>query len=316
MDSQRSDNSVTPSFVSTRSRMTRAPTTMSPDTSTRDVIESTPLEVPFRSTRRSSDHPLPSRPLTRRSSTGRDIMLSSLEQTAALRSSMQLSYPTSSSAISTTTHDDEFGNSQIISSNHRTAAAPPMVICSNNGTDTESNVQLLENMKCPRRVSNMAYTDPFGDSGLYTGEVDEESRHPHGRGKLKYDNGIYFEGSWCNGFKNDSIGGASTICVQHDGCTREQEVFSTGFTSWTKNKSTDLSDGEKGRFVYGMDWLDPAGLSGKYTGRVNEDDVPDGNGTMRYHCGLIAEGDWIKGVFITRDKTTAKPVVADDPSAI
>lgn len=164
-------------------------------------------------------------------------------------------------------------------------------------------------------MSNMAYTDPFGDSGLYTGEVNGESRRPHGRGKLKYDNGLNFEGSWCNGFKNDGIGGASTVCVQQDGCTREQEVLSD-FTSWTEKKSTDPSDGEKGRFVYGLDWMDPAGMSGNYTGRVNEEDVPDGKGIMRYHCGLITEGDWIKGVLITGDSTTASPVVAGNPGAI
>jgi hypothetical protein len=45
-----------------------------------------------------------------------------------------------------------------------------------------------------------------------------------------------------------------------------------------------------------MDWVDRAGLAGKYTGRVDEHDVPDGRGVMRYHFGLIAEGDWIKGV--------------------
>jgi hypothetical protein len=155
----------------------------------------------------------------------------------------------------------------------------------------------------------MAYTDPFDDSGLNTGEVDEESRRPHWRGKLKYGNGLYFEGFRCNGFKNenDGIGG--------DGCTREQEVLND-FTSLTEKKSTDPSDGEKGRFVYSMHWMDRAGLSGNYTGRVNEEDVPDGKGIMRYHCGLITEGDWIKGVLVTGDSTTASPVVAGDPGTI
>ena len=163
----------------------------------------------------------------------------------------------------------------------------------------------------------MAYTDPFGDSGLYTGEVDEESR-PHGKGKMKYDNGIFFEGTWYYGCKNDTMGlknngistmgGASSSCHQQDGSTRERIL--SGFTSWKGKKKTDPSaNGETGRFVYGMEWVDPSGLSGKYTGRVNDVDVPDGKGVMRYHFGLIAEGDWIKGVLNTGAGAGVNPIV-------
>ena len=210
-----------------------------------------------------------------------------------------------------------------------TSAVPPMnVICStNNDTDTKSsstnnNKQLNKNgnhLKSTKKVSKMAYTDPFGDTGLYTGEVDEETQRPHGKGKMKYDNGIFFEGTWYYGCKNDSMmaknngistmGGASSTIIQQDGSTRERIL--SGFTSWKGKTSTDASGfGGKGRFVYGMEWVDPAGLSGKYTGRVNESDVPDGKGVMRYHFGLIAEGDWIKGVLNTGAGAGVNPMMA------
>lgn len=61
-----------------------------------------------------------------------------------------------------------------------------------------------------------------------------------------------------------------------------------------KNQTDDPSD--KTKFVYGMEWVDRAGLCGKYTGPVDDDDVPNGKGTMKYEFGLVAEGEWIKGV--------------------
>jgi hypothetical protein len=126
----------------------------------------------------------------------------------------------------------------------------------------------------------MSYTDPHGDAGIYTGEVDEESR-PHGKGTMKYDNGVFYEGNWVNGKKDDDRG-------QMD-LTRERIL--RGFSSWKGQKKSG-----NGGHVYGMDWADLRGQTGKYTGKVNADEVPDGFGVMRYDFGLVAEGDWIKGV--------------------
>lgn len=139
-------------------------------------------------------------------------------------------------------------------------------------------------------VKQMTYTDPYGDMGLYTGEVDEESR-PHGKGKMKYDNGVFYEGNWVHGKKDDDLG-------QTD-MTRERIL--SGFTSW-KGQKKNPKDGssDKGQFVYGMDWVDTAGLAGKYTGHVDENETPSGDGVMRYEFGLVAKGKWIKGVLDDR----------------
>ncbi|EJK72642.1 hypothetical protein THAOC_05807, partial [Thalassiosira oceanica] len=45
-----------------------------------------------------------------------------------------------------------------------------------------------------------------------------------------------------------------------------------------------------------MDWVDVMGRPGKYTGEVSPEDEPNGKGVMRYEMGLVAEGEWIKGV--------------------
>eukprot|EP00581_Thalassiosira_minuscula_P004454 CAMPEP_0183736962 /NCGR_PEP_ID=MMETSP0737-20130205/50686_1 /TAXON_ID=385413 /ORGANISM="Thalassiosira miniscula, Strain CCMP1093" /LENGTH=621 /DNA_ID=CAMNT_0025971121 /DNA_START=263 /DNA_END=2128 /DNA_ORIENTATION=+ len=150
-------------------------------------------------------------------------------------------------------------------------------------------------------VSSMNYTDPYGDSGLYSGEVDDESR-PHGKGKMKYENGIFYQGNWINGYKDETQGNSSG----HQAMNATRERILGGFTSW---KGARKKDGEVGgnfngrNFVYGLEWADLAGRSGKYTGQVNGDDVPHGNGVMRYEFGLVAEGEWIKGKLI--DGTSA-----------
>jgi len=48
------------------------------------------------------------------------------------------------------------------------------------------------------RVENMFITDQCGDTGMYTGETNEHG-NAHGKGRMKYDNGVTFEGKWING---------------------------------------------------------------------------------------------------------------------
>jgi hypothetical protein len=128
-------------------------------------------------------------------------------------------------------------------------------------------------------VTNMPYTEN-GWSGLYTGEVDADKR-PHGKGKMKYENGIFCEGVWVNG-------------MQDTKSSANRERIMSGFSSWKGQPKVDSLD--KSCTVYGMDWIDFSGMAGKYTGTVNADNLPDGKGVMKYDFGLIAEGDWIKGV--------------------
>eukprot|EP00804_Cyclotella_cryptica_P027946 CCRYP_003842-RA/>CCRYP_003842-RA protein AED:0.09 eAED:0.09 QI:0/-1/0/1/-1/1/1/0/195 len=73
-----------------------------------------------------------------------------------------------------------------------------------------------------------------------------------------------------------------------------RQCILSGFSSW---KGQPKNGGvTKGCTVYGMEWIDLCGMAGKYTGDVNEDNIPDGKGNMKYDFGLIAQGEWIKGV--------------------
>jgi len=146
---------------------------------------------------------------------------------------------------------------------------------------TDKATNLLSTTPRASRVVNQAHIDQHGDGGLYTGEVNEGGL-PHGKGKMKYDNGVYYEGKWNNGCQDSAV---------------QRDRMLSGFSSW-KGQPKNKTKGEKGSgcTVYGMDWIDFSGMAGKYTGDVNDDNIPDGKGVMKYDFGLIAEGEWIKGV--------------------
>ena len=49
-----------------------------------------------------------------------------------------------------------------------------------------------------KRVVNMPYADEYHDMGMYSGETNDYGV-PHGRGRMKYDDGETLEGKWVNG---------------------------------------------------------------------------------------------------------------------
>jgi len=138
------------------------------------------------------------------------------------------------------------------------------------------------NNRRQKHVTNMPHTDQFGDFGFYTGEVDEDVR-PHGQGKMKYENGVFFEGKWKNGNQDSSA-------------VLQRERMLSGFTSWRGVHKKEACGGNGACHVYGMAWIDNSGMSGKYTGKVNDKNLPHGMGKMAYDMGLIAEGEWVHGV--------------------
>ena len=145
------------------------------------------------------------------------------------------------------------------------------------------------------KVKQMPYCDQFGDHGIYTGHVNEDGK-PDGSGTMKYENGVFYEGTWTDGCQDAAA---------------QYARIRSGFTSWSgKGKSAtksgmvlpwnarknDANDANEKNNVRGMEWMDLKGHSGRYTGEVNQDQVPHGNGIMKYDFGLIAEGEWVRGV--------------------
>ena len=152
-----------------------------------------------------------------------------------------------------------------------------------------------------QHVRQMPCTDQFGDFGYYTGQVDEDGR-PDGKGSMKYDNGVFYEGTWTDG-------------CQDQKAAANYERIRGGFTSWSGKgkqasksgmvlpwnaRKNDVNDTSEKTNVRGMEWTDLNGDTGRYTGEVNNDQLPHGNGIMKYDFGLIAEGEWVNGVLKER----------------
>jgi hypothetical protein len=145
-------------------------------------------------------------------------------------------------------------------------------------------------------VKQMPFNDQFGDFGYYSGQVNDDGK-PDGTGIMKYENGVFYEGPWSNG-------------CQDKLAASQYERIRGGFTSWSGKgkggvksgstlpwnaKNNDKHSNEKVN-VRGMEWTDLNGDTGRYTGEVDDDQLPHGSGIMKYDFGLIAEGDWVHGV--------------------
>jgi len=146
-------------------------------------------------------------------------------------------------------------------------------------------------------VKNMPFTDNFGDFGFYSGQVNDNGR-PDGKGSMKYDNGIFYEGTWTDGGQDekavtqyDRIRGGFTSW----GGKGRVAVKSGRTMPWNAHKN-DKHDENDTTYVRGMEWVDLNGDAGRYTGEVNKEELPHGKGMMKYNYGLIAEGEWVYGV--------------------
>jgi hypothetical protein len=58
---------------------------------------------------------------------------------------------------------------------------------------------------------------------------------------------------------------------------------------------------EKHSFVEGMKWRDKFGKPGCYSGDVNTEYIPHGQGAMHYDFGLTVEGRWVDGTLLNDD---------------
>lgn len=146
-------------------------------------------------------------------------------------------------------------------------------------------------------VSNMPFGDQFGDFGVYSGQVNDNGR-PNGKGSMKYDNGIFYEGTWTDGCQDEMA--VSQYHRVRSGFTswkgKGKGAVRSGKTMpWNATKTDKINENDKTN-VRGMEWADLNGDTGRYTGEVNKNELPHGFGIMKYDFGLIAEGEWVNGV--------------------
>ncbi|KAL7484850.1 hypothetical protein ACHAW6_010459 [Cyclotella cf. meneghiniana] len=81
------------------------------------------------------------------------------------------------------------------------------------------------------RVQKMPYTTPWGETGWYTGEVDDTGK-PHGQGRMRFKTGYVFDGSWNNGYSEQYL----------EKLKRIKSGFGTNVAPWKQNATSPHYD--------------------------------------------------------------------------
>mmetsp|Transcript_26312 Transcript_26312/g.53356 ORF Transcript_26312/g.53356 Transcript_26312/m.53356 type:complete len:619 (-) Transcript_26312:283-2139(-) len=189
-------------------------------------------------------------------------------------------------------------------------------------TSTEMSTSQSEVIR-KKIVKKMKYTDENGDDGLYTGYVNGQYK-PHGRGKMVYNNGLRYDGTWNEGTKvhgkttrgKSSSGKSKSVrkSPESGGAGHEKESdggsgndAGGGTTSTTARptlkeyrdlykSAVAVPDDIEKQTVKNMKFIDFYGDPGRYTGEVNDQKMPHGMGQMTYDHGLVQEGNWTNGI--------------------
>lgn len=183
------------------------------------------------------------------------------------------------------------------------------------------------------RVTRLPYNDQYNGNGWYTGQVSMAGI-PNGWGMMNYANGHTFEGEWRNGvsvtktreappalgkggegnFYNtshrhypshhqDQAHSSSPHEQRRGGSAIDPPVSRRQMTQLEplrESPSRSIPSRSKfdprSRIVSNMPYRDNRGfVIGAYTGEVDEFNVPNGIGKMRYNDGFISDGRWIDG---------------------
>mmetsp|Transcript_30436 Transcript_30436/g.64435 ORF Transcript_30436/g.64435 Transcript_30436/m.64435 type:complete len:537 (+) Transcript_30436:251-1861(+) len=193
-------------------------------------------------------------------------------------------------------------------------------------SDSElSTSQSEQNQK--KVVKRMDYTDDNGEEGQYTGYVNSQYK-PHGSGKLVYGNGKRFSGEWCEGTKvhgktsnekskkkdrkerrdkntepskGSSKNGTTTTTSSSVKATppvKENEAAEKRKLEQKRNALKEYKElyNNAAQVVKNMVFVDFYGDRGRYTGEVNGQKMPHGNGEITYDHGLVQGGTWSRGV--------------------
>jgi len=112
-------------------------------------------------------------------------------------------------------------------------------------------------------VAETKMTDPYGDTGVYTGQAKDDK--PHGKGTMQYDDGRVYEGGWNQG-RWHGVGVATfTNGDSYKGDYSLDQRNGEGEYRWADGRvykgcfSNDLRQG-KGRYT----WPDGASYEGEF----------------------------------------------------
>lgn len=142
-----------------------------------------------------------------------------------------------------------------------------------------------------KSVRSKVVSDKHGDQGKYTGIILKSTGLPHGMGRMVYDEGWTYNGSWCHGFWH---GRGTAQFVNGDSYTGEYRLnkrHGRGTYRWADGRVYDgdfcaeLRHG-KGTFTF----PDGACYEGEF-----KDGQREGYGTNKFSGGGYYTGSWLKG---------------------
>lgn len=142
------------------------------------------------------------------------------------------------------------------------------------------------------RVERKSY-----EGGVYTGEIDLDTKKPDGSGIMYYSDGNVYDGSWKNG-KPDGTGLMTYKNGDtYDGQWKDGKRDGYGTYTWKDNRKyigyykNDMRDG-RGEFFGWTGFIKEYGWSGDYTG-TSKENYFDGEG-----CFVFENGDQFEGIFL------------------
>eukprot|EP00934_Nitzschia_sp_Nitz4_P001501 Nitzschia sp. Nitz4//scaffold104_size75438//26807//29941//NITZ4_005655-RA/size75438-processed-gene-0.43-mRNA-1//-1//CDS//3329532383//1501//frame0 len=135
---------------------------------------------------------------------------------------------------------------------------------------SKSNLQDSRKHKPTIMVHEGIVQDMYGDGGTYTGTICVDSRLPHGKGTMLYENERQYEGDWKDGRWH-------------------------GFGRWTNDngdcyEGPFVYDARHGRGVY--KWKNGNSYQGDFY-----EDKRQGNGIFQFANGSVYEGEFVNGMF-------------------
>ncbi len=135
--------------------------------------------------------------------------------------------------------------------------------------------------------------DPYGDQGKFEGDLDTETKLPHGKGRMEYTDGRIYEGDWQEG-KWHGYGKAifsNRDC--YEGHYHHDQRHGQGKYQWSDGRCYEgefHKDQRHGQGIY--KWPDGA----KYQG-VFAKGLRHGVGSYTFRDGSIYAGDWQRGKY-------------------
>jgi len=188
------------------------------------------------------------------------------------------------------------------SSGNNLDSAPPIIDLTQ---PTTTKIQINDEVLPPQTVLEVinneatcyvekeSILDPYGDKGIYTGELLVNLKKPHGLGTMIYDDGRIFTGSWNNGKWHGSGIASFANGDKFDGTYDLDRRHGFGVYSWKDGRVYEgefYHDQRQGAGEYR--WPDGSIYRGEFaTGHRH------GEGTYTYSDGSSYTGEWSKGCY-------------------